>query len=163
SGMAPRTSTPTICICWRVRVTPPGSKAIAGEMKLLSACASARSKSIRIMPRRGHLSPWPKCFCARRWTAVETAVWRLLNELGNSEAASRSAKITLARAEKVLAHDPNNGSAMGHGSWALAALGQGERAKDWMGRALLIDPENLTMRYNSACALANNLNDKEAA
>src|SRR5213595_2898720 len=82
--------------------------------------------------------------------------------LGNPEAASRSAKITLARAEKVLAHDPNNGSAMGHGSWALAALGQGERAKDWMGRALLIDPENLTMRYNSACALANNLNDKEA-
>ena len=83
--------------------------------------------------------------------------------LGNPEAARRSAKITLARAEKVLAHDSNNGSAMGHGSWALAALGQGERAKDWMGRALLIDPDNLTMRYNSACALANNLNDKEAA
>ncbi len=83
--------------------------------------------------------------------------------LGNSEAARRSAKITLARAEKVLAHDPNNGSAMGHGSWALAALGEGERAKEWMKRAVLIDPENLTMRYNSACALANNLNDKEAA
>jgi adenylate cyclase len=83
--------------------------------------------------------------------------------LGNPEAARRSAKITLARAEKVLTHDPNNGSAMGHGSWALAALGQGERAKDWMARALLIDPDNLTMRYNSACALANNLNDKEAA
>src|SRR5437868_9772233 len=83
--------------------------------------------------------------------------------LGSPEAAKRSARITLARAEKVLAHDPNNGSAMGHGSWALAALGEGERAKDWMKRAVLIDPENLTMRYNSACALANNLNDKEAA
>ena len=45
----------------------------------------------------------------------------------------------------------------------LATLGQGERAKDWMGRALLIDPENLTMRYNCACALASHLNDKEAA
>jgi adenylate cyclase len=83
--------------------------------------------------------------------------------LGNPEAARRSAKITLARAEKVLAHDPNNGSAMGHGSWALAALGESERAKDWMKRAVLIDPENITMRYNSACALANNLNDKDAA
>jgi adenylate cyclase len=83
--------------------------------------------------------------------------------LGNPEAARRSAKITLARAEKVLAHDPNNGSAMGHGSWALAALGEGERAKEWMKRAVLIDPENITVRYNSACALANNLNDKEAA
>ncbi|PYM01813.1 MAG: adenylate/guanylate cyclase domain-containing protein [Verrucomicrobia bacterium] len=83
--------------------------------------------------------------------------------LGNREAARRAAEITLARAEKVLAHDPNNGSAMGHGSDALAVLGQGERAKDWMARALLIDPENLTMRYNFVCALANHLNEKEAA
>jgi adenylate cyclase len=42
-------------------------------------------------------------------------------------------------------------------------LGQRERAKDWMGRALLIDPENMAMRYNFVCALANHLNDKEAA
>src|SRR5881398_2565416 len=83
--------------------------------------------------------------------------------LGNREAARRAAEITLARAEKVLAHDPNNGSAMGHGSDALAVLGQGERAKDWMARALLIDPENMTMRYNFLCALANHLNEKEAA
>src|SRR5881392_225413 len=83
--------------------------------------------------------------------------------LGNREAARRAAEITLARAEKVLARDSSNGSAMGHGSDALAALGESERAKDWMKRAVLIDPENLTMRYNSACALANNLNDKEAA
>ncbi len=83
--------------------------------------------------------------------------------LGNREAARRAAEITLARAEKVLAHDPNNGSAMGHGSDALAVLGQGERAKDWMGRALLIDPDNLSMRYNFVCALANHLKDTEAA
>src|SRR5437868_2934168 len=83
--------------------------------------------------------------------------------LGNREAARRAAEITLARAERVLAHDRNNGSAMGHGSDALAVLGQRERAKDWMGRALLIDPENITARYNFVCALANHLNDKEAA
>jgi adenylate cyclase len=83
--------------------------------------------------------------------------------IGNHEAARRSAEITLARAENVLARDPNNGSAMGHGSDALAVLGQRERAKDWMGRALLIDPENMAMRYNFVCALANHLNDKEAA
>ena len=83
--------------------------------------------------------------------------------LGNREAARRAAEVTLARTEKVLAHDANNGSAMGHGSNALAVLGQGERAKDWMGRALLIDPENMTMRYNFACTLAKHLNDKDAA
>ena len=43
----------------------------------------------------------------------------------------------------------------------LAALGEGERAKEWMSRALLIDPENMTMRYNFACELANHLNDKD--
>src|SRR5205807_4886285 len=83
--------------------------------------------------------------------------------LGNREAARRAAEITLARAENVLAHDPNNGSAMGHGSDALAVLGQGERAKEWMDRALLIDAENLSMRYNFGCAVANHLNDEEAA
>ena len=83
--------------------------------------------------------------------------------LGNHEAMRRVAEITRVRAEKVLAHDLNNGSAMGHGGIALAVLGQRERAKDWMGRALLIDPENLTVRYNFACALANHLHDTEAA
>ena len=83
--------------------------------------------------------------------------------VGDREAAKRAAQIALARAEKVLAEDPNNGSAMGHGSDALAVLGQAERAKEWMGRALLIDPENLAMRYNFACALAIHLKDRDAA
>jgi adenylate cyclase len=83
--------------------------------------------------------------------------------LGNHEAAVRAAEITLARAEKVLAQDRNNGAAMGHGSDALAVLGQGERAKEWMNRALLIDPENIKMRYNFVCALGTHLHDKDAA
>ena len=83
--------------------------------------------------------------------------------LGDREATKRAAEIALERAEKVLAQDPNNGSAMGHGSDALAVLGQGERAKEWMGRALLIDPENLSMRYNFGCALAAHLKDRDAA
>jgi adenylate cyclase len=83
--------------------------------------------------------------------------------LGDSDAAKRAAEIALARAEKVLAQDPNNGSAMGHGSDALVVLGQGESAKEWMSRALLIDPENLAMRYNFGCALAIHLKDNDAA
>jgi len=83
--------------------------------------------------------------------------------LGKHEAAQRAAKITLERCEKVLARDSNNGAAMGHVSFALAVLGQHERAKEWMERALLIDPDNLTMRYNFVCTLANFLGDKEAA
>ena len=83
--------------------------------------------------------------------------------LGDTAGVRRSAETALARAEKILAHDANNGSAIGHGSVALAVLGQRERAKEWMDRALLIDPENVTMRYNFVCALANFLKDKEGA
>jgi adenylate cyclase len=42
-------------------------------------------------------------------------------------------------------------------------LGQHERAKEWMQRALLVDPDNISMRYNFACTLAKFLNDKDAA
>jgi adenylate cyclase len=49
------------------------------------------------------------------------------------------------------------------GGSALAALGEADRAKDWMRRALLIDPDNLGMRYNFACVLAALLGDREAA
>jgi adenylate cyclase len=83
--------------------------------------------------------------------------------IGNSQAALQAARVTLARAEKVLAQDRNNGAAMGHGSIALSVLGQIERAKEWMNRALLIDPDNMDMRYNFACALAVHLRETDGA
>jgi adenylate cyclase len=81
--------------------------------------------------------------------------------LGNSQAAQRAAKIAVARAEKVLAQDQNNGAVTGWGVGALAILGETERAKEWINRALLIDPDNVHMRYNFACALARDTKGKE--
>ena len=83
--------------------------------------------------------------------------------LGDAENARRIATIALARAEKAVAQDRSNGQALGAGVDALAALGESDRAKDWMRRALLIDPDNLLMRYNFACTLATSLGDPEAA
>ncbi len=85
------------------------------------------------------------------------------NAVGNSQAVLRAAQITLERTEKVLTLDRNNGTAIGHGSNALAVLGQAERAKEWMNRALLVDPDNYNMRYNFACSLAAYLKDSIAA
>jgi adenylate cyclase len=82
---------------------------------------------------------------------------------GDSEAAVRVAQITLARIEKTLAQDPNNGTAMAYGANVLAVLGQGERAKDWISRALLIDPDNMNARYNFACSLTSYLKDLPTA
>jgi adenylate cyclase len=73
----------------------------------------------------------------------------------NPQASLRIARITLARVEKMLAQDPNNATAMGSGALALGVLGQGERAKEWINRALLMDPENMNARYNFACSLAS--------
>jgi adenylate cyclase len=73
--------------------------------------------------------------------------------VGPAEGAQRAAQITLARAERILAQDSNNGSAMGYGVSALAMLGEAERAREWINRALLIEPDNMNMRYNFACAM----------
>jgi adenylate cyclase len=83
--------------------------------------------------------------------------------VGDEEGVIRAARMTLARAEEALAHDQSNGSAMGFAVVALAVLGEAERAKDLIDRALLIDPDNLNMRYNFACALCIHLRDTDAA
>jgi len=74
--------------------------------------------------------------------------------VGNSPAGQRGARVTLARVEKMLSQDPNNATAMGYGALALGALGELERAKEWINRALLIDPDNMNARYNFACSMA---------
>jgi adenylate cyclase len=81
----------------------------------------------------------------------------------DQKSARRVASMTLARCEEVLALERNNGHAMGYGTIALASLGQAERAKEWMSRALLIDPDNIAMRYNFACTLAVQLKDSDAS
>ena len=83
--------------------------------------------------------------------------------LRDTQAMHRSAVMTLARVEKALAQDPTNGAALGLGAAALAALGENERAKQWIDRALLFAPDNLTMRYNLVCALTVELRDYDAA
>jgi adenylate cyclase len=83
--------------------------------------------------------------------------------IGDDEGLKRSAQMTLERAQKVLAQDPSNGSALGFGAVSLATVGDGERAKEWIKRALLMDPDNLTMRWNIMCALTRHLDDKDAA
>jgi adenylate cyclase len=83
--------------------------------------------------------------------------------LGDGQNARRVAIIALARAENAVAQDRSNGYAMAVGVAALGTLGETERAKDWMDRALLVDPDNLMMRYNLTCALASLLNDPDAA
>jgi len=83
--------------------------------------------------------------------------------LNDAQGLRRSARLAIERAERAVADDHSNGQAMGMGAGALAALGDHARAREWIARALLIDPENRSMRYNLACALSLHLRDVDGA
>jgi TolB-like protein/Tfp pilus assembly protein PilF len=72
-------------------------------------------------------------------------------ELERMRAAARTA---LARIEKIVAAEPGHSRAIGLGVAMLATLGEKERAKEWATRARLIDPENVNLHYNLACAMS---------
>ena len=69
------------------------------------------------------------------------------------------AKMTLERIERALAKDPTNGTALAAGAYSMAMFGDKERAREWMQRALVLDPDNLNMRYNLACTMVRQLGD----
>ncbi len=83
--------------------------------------------------------------------------------LGDKDRLLTAAKVTLDRTEAAVARDPTNVSALAAGAGALVRLGNEERAREWISRALLLDPDNLNMRYNIACTLAVDFGDKEEA
>jgi adenylate cyclase len=83
--------------------------------------------------------------------------------IGDQEGVKRAAKLCLERTERAIAKEPTNGPALAMGANALSLFGEKERAREWIGRALLLDPDNLSMRYNLACSLALELADPEGA
>jgi adenylate cyclase len=82
---------------------------------------------------------------------------------GNAEAVRRTAQRTLAQVEQVLSCDPDHGAALAFGATSLAVLGDMDRAREWIERGLLVDPENLMMRYNFAWSLNKVFGDPDAA
>ena len=84
-------------------------------------------------------------------------------ETGDLDQLRRAAQMTVDRTEKAIAKDPSNSTVLAAGVSALAAIGEEQRAKDWIDRALLLDPDNNIMRYNLACALTTDLKDPDRA
>ena len=82
---------------------------------------------------------------------------------GDEDLRRRAAKTTLERAERAIAKDPTDGPALAAGANALANVGEKERALEWIRRALLLDPDNLVMRYNLGCALIRDIGDFDEA
>jgi adenylate cyclase len=79
------------------------------------------------------------------------------------EGARRTAQRTIEQVEKVLTTNPDNGAALAFGAMSLATLGNLDRARDWIERSLLVDPDNLQMRYNLAWGMNKIFDDPETA
>lgn len=83
--------------------------------------------------------------------------------IGQTKPMEAAARTTLERAEQAVVKDPANSHALAAGVGALAVFGEVERAREWIQRGLLLDSDNLSMRYNFACTLSAELHDGEAA
>ncbi|MGI8611010.1 MAG: TIR domain-containing protein [Sphingomicrobium sp.] len=122
----------------------------------------------RTYMRAGKVEAGAACY-ERAVAVMETDyhAWGMLvtcyRSTGDAEKQRHAAEKALGQVERVLAEDPSNGAAISFGVSALACLGEEERAREWMERGMLIDPDNLNMHYNFACMLAADLNDGEAA
>ncbi len=82
---------------------------------------------------------------------------------GQSDKVLFGARKMVSEAEKALQHDPSNGAALGIIAGGYAILGETERAREWIERAMLIDPDNTNMKYNFACILAAYVGDRDEA
>ncbi len=74
---------------------------------------------------------------------------------GDVERMRNAARRALDRIERVVAAEPGHSRAIGMGVAMLATLGEKERAKEWATRARLVDPENVNLHYNLACAMSS--------
>jgi len=86
-----------------------------------------------------------------------------LKATGATERIPEVCRRLLMSSEKIALEEPDNGSAMVGVISALAGLGEVERAKEWIERAMLLDPNNMNMRYNIICTLVVDLHEHEMA
>ena len=86
-----------------------------------------------------------------------------VHALGAAERKPGIARQMLERSERVLEHDSLNASALGVSAAALTILGELDRAKERIQRAMIVDPDNINMPYNFACMLATWVGDVEGA
>ena len=78
-------------------------------------------------------------------------VQTVLRAVGRVDEAERYARLGLKRAEEALRLHPESSRPAQLGACAFAALGEFDRATEWLERALAIEPDDVSTRYNAAC------------
>jgi adenylate cyclase len=73
---------------------------------------------------------------------------------GQPDKVLDTARRTLARAERALTENSSDSYALISGVGAFAKLGEAERARQWALRVKAVDPDDPSIDYNIACAMA---------
>ena len=76
---------------------------------------------------------------------------QIYESLGRDRDKEEAARKGVERAERELTLHPENPRPAYLGAAALATLGEKDRAKEWVSRALAIDPDDILTQYNAAC------------
>ncbi len=79
---------------------------------------------------------------------------QILRGLGREEEAAREAEQAIKVVEKHLQWNPDDARAYHLGAGTLVILGDTDRAKRWLVRAIEMDPDDPVVLYNVACNLA---------
>jgi adenylate cyclase len=75
----------------------------------------------------------------------------IYRSLGRDQDKVAAAQRGIERAEKELTVHPENPRPAYLGAAALVGIGETERAREWVSRALAIDPDDVLTQYNVAC------------
>src|SRR6476646_3232599 len=76
---------------------------------------------------------------------------QIYRSLGRDGEKGSAARRGIERAERELTLHPDNPRPAYLGATALVELGQNDRAKEWLARTLVIDPDDILTQYNAAC------------
>ncbi len=82
--------------------------------------------------------------------------------IGRADQVTAVARKAVERAERELTQHPENPRPAYLGAGCLLSLGETDRAREWLGRAMAIDPDDVLTQYNIACVLAQ-LGDHDKA
>ena len=148
--------------------TDEAEKQIRTAQKLDPESWEVNREAGRMLFRHGHVRdaiPFFAKAAALNDTDWQNAGMLITSYLGTGDEARmlEAAQMVRERVQRAVNMDPTNGTALAMGAYALAMLGEKDRSREWMRRALLLDPENLAMRYNAACCLLRQIGDTDEA
>jgi adenylate cyclase len=134
-------------------------KQVRIALKLNSESWEVNREAARMLFRHGHIRESIPYF--EKAASLMDTDWNspmmlvtCYKSIDDEEKRRKAARTGSQRAERAITQDATNGSALASGAICLALLGETDRSREWVQRALFLDPDNLNMRYNVACSFA---------